>query len=72
MDDYLIHLKEVLETPAHIRHSSRSKETLLFYRFFDNIEEGKYIVVVVNKLEKLVLTAYLTHRIKTGKKYAKD
>lgn len=69
MEDYLDLLKEVLETPQEIRFSSRSDEVLLFYRFFDNIEGGKYVTVVVNKTDKSVLTTYLTHRIKTGRKY---
>ena len=42
---------------------------LLFYRYFAKIENGKYIVAVVNKLEKQVKTAYLSHRIKIGSKY---
>ena len=36
------------------------------------IENGKYIVAVVDKLAKKVITAYLTHRIKTGRIYEKD
>lgn len=69
MEDYLGLLKEVLECPEDLRFSSRSEEVLLFYHFFDNIEGGKYVVVVVNKLEKSVLTAYLSQRIKNGRKY---
>lgn len=69
IEDYLDRLKEVLKTPAEIRFSSRSDEVLLFYSFFDNIEGGKYISVVVSKTEKSVLTAYLSQRIKNGRKY---
>lgn len=69
MEDYLQNTKEVLEKPVEIRYSSRSDDTLLFYRYFDKIEDGKYIVVVVNTLDKEVKTAYLTHRIKAGRKY---
>ena len=69
MEDYLKNLKEVLEKPKEIRYSSRNDEVLLFYRYFDKIEGGKYIVGVVNKEEKQVKTSYLTHRIKIGRKY---
>lgn len=72
MEDYLVNLSDVLEEPDEIRYSSRNDEILLFYRYFDNIEEGKYIVVIVNSIEKSVTTAYLSHRIKMGRKYEKE
>lgn len=71
MEDYLENLKEVLEKPEEIRFSSSNDEVLLFYRYFDNIEDGKYIVAVVNRIEKCVTTSYLSHRIKIGRKYEK-
>lgn len=69
MEDYLDNLREVLEKPDEIRFSSRNNEVLLFYRYFDNIENGKYMVAVVNRIEKSVTTSYLSHRIKIGRKY---
>jgi len=72
MEGYLKHTKDVLEKPKEIRYSSRSNDTLLFYRYFDKIEGGKYVVVVINKLEKTVITAYLSHRIKSGRKYEEE
>lgn len=69
MEDYLANLRSVLEKPEDIRLSNRSDEVLLFYHYFDKIEGGKYIVVVVNQKEKEVKTAYLSHRIKIGIKY---
>ncbi len=72
METYLTKLKEVLEKPNDIRYSNYNLNMLLFYCYFDNIEGGKYIAVVVNKIEKQVVTAYLTHRIKAGEKYAKE
>ncbi len=71
MEDYLDQLKQVLETPDEIRLSNRSNDVLLFYRYFDKIEGGKYVAVVVNKTERVVLTTYLTHRIKSGSEYEK-
>ena len=69
MEFYLGKFKEVLSKPNDIRYSSRTDDVLLFYRFFDSIENGKYIVVVVNIAEEAIKTAYLTHRIKAGTKY---
>lgn len=72
MEESLPNLREVLEKPKEIRYSSYSDNILLFYRYFAKIESGKYIAVVVNELEKEVKTAYLTHRIKSGRKYVKE
>lgn len=69
MENYLKNLRSVLEYPKEIHYSGRTNEVLLFYRHFDNIESGKYIVVVVNKIEKQVKTSYLSNRIKFGRKY---
>lgn len=71
MEDYLVHVRLVLERPKEIRISNKNEDVLLFYGYFDNIEGGKYVVMVVNKSKKEVLTAYLSHRIKTGRKYDK-
>ena len=72
MELYLSNLKSVLETPEEIRYSNYSVGTLLFYRYFDKIEDGKYIAVVVNRIDKKIITAYLTHRIKSGRKYVQE
>lgn len=72
MEDYLKHLRIVLEQPKEIRTSNKSEDVLLFYGYFDNIEDGKYVVAVVNKSMKEVLTAYLSHRIKIGRNYEKN
>lgn len=72
MEDHLKHLKQVLEKPKEIRYSSRNDEVLLFYRYFAKIEDGKYIVAVVHKTEREVKTAYLSHRIKIGRKYDQE
>lgn len=69
MKIYLKNLKDILEQPDDTRYSNYNLNVLLFYRYFDNIENGKYITVVVNKTKQQVVTAYLTSRIKTGEKY---
>jgi len=72
MEIYLKNLRRVLEKPNEIRVSSYNVNVLLFYRYFDKIENGKYITAVVDKVAKQVITAYLTHKIKTGEKYEKN
>lgn len=72
MEVYLTNLKEVLENPDDIRYSHYNLNVLLFYQYFDNIENGKYIVAVVDNIAKEILTGYLTHRIKAGEKYEKN
>ena len=72
MEGYLDNLKQVLEKPKEVRFSNYSDDVLLFYHYFAKIEGGKYIAVVVNKTEKSVTTTYLTHRIKSGRKYEKE
>ena len=48
MEDYLDMIKLVLEEPEDIRYSNRSDDTLLFYHYFGKIENGKYIVVLLD------------------------
>lgn len=69
MELYLNKIKQVLNSPDEIRYSNYRYSVLLFYRYFDKIEDGKYIAVVIDQLNKTVLTAYLTNRIKIGAKY---
>ena len=71
--DMIIHLykiKNVLLSPDHLRIENYDQRVLLFYKYFDNIDEGKYLVVVVKINERnFILTFYSTHRIKSGEKY---
>lgn len=62
-------ITEVLENPNEIRKSKHDPEVLLFYRYFSNIKEGKYLTVVV-KINKrsFILTCYLTDKILTGER----
>lgn len=70
MKAHLEHIAQVLEHPDEIRYSVKSKDVLLFYKYFANIEGGKYLVVVgkINK-RNLILTTYLTDKIKSGEIY---
>lgn len=69
---YFNKISEVLNKPDEIRRSNEDKNVLIFYKFYDNILNGKYVAVVtrINK-RNFILTSYLTDKIKTGEKYEK-
>ncbi len=70
---YFPKIKEVLLTPSDLRISKSDPEVLLFYKYFDKIMEGKYILVAVKLGERsFILTSYLTNRMLSGEKYAKE
>lgn len=65
---YLVRLSEVVKSPDLIKESVYDKQTFLFYKFYEDIFAGKYLVVVVKYNEKnLVLTCYITDKIKGGR-----
>jgi len=66
-------IKTVLSKPAEIRLSKRDGRVLLFYKFFDKILGGKYIVVVVKiNSRNFIITVHITDKIKAGRKYEKE
>lgn len=58
---FLDFLGEVIEFPDEIRTSQRDPETLIFYRLYRELLDGKSFAVVV-KIDRraFVLSAYLT------------
>lgn len=60
-------LPEVVKQPDLIKHSKKDKDVLLYYRYYPEILGGKYLLVVVKiRSRSLVLTCYVTDRIKEG------
>ncbi|GBF82704.1 hypothetical protein [Aphanothece sacrum] len=64
-------ISETLAKPDQIRRSSRLENALLFTRWFDNIRNGKYIVVVVitdtnPSLRHWIITAYIARKLTGG------
>jgi hypothetical protein len=54
-----------------VRYSSRMSAARLFCRWFDNVRQGKYIVVVVVSEaipaeRSWIITAYITRRLSNG------
>lgn len=60
-------IQEVLANPDYVKKSSRDAEVLLYYRFYDDISNGKYMLVVAKKgFRSFILTCYITDMIKKG------
>ena len=58
---YLNYIGDVLEKPDEIRNSQRDPETLIFYREYRKMLNGKSLAVVVKRNGRsFILTAYLT------------
>ncbi len=60
-------LLEILSKPDLVKRSKRDKDVLLYYRYYPDMFDGKYLLVVV-KIQKhpFLLTYYVTDRIKEG------
>jgi hypothetical protein len=57
----------VLNDPETIKSSTVSKRAKLYYRYFEDIYEGKFLVVVVKEVDqKFISTFYVTDKIKEG------
>ena len=64
-------MKETLADPDQVRRSIRMSAARIFYRWFDDIRQGKYVVVVVVSeaapTERYrIITAYVTRRLING------
>lgn len=59
-------LQGTLEEPDIVNTSINNKDVVLFYKFYEHIYKGKYMCVVVKPNDELIITAYITDRIKRG------
>ncbi len=67
VDLYREKIQEVLSSPDYVKKSKRDTEVLLYYKFYDDIFNGKYLLAVVRKgLRSFLLTCYITDVIKKG------
>lgn len=70
---YIKLIREVLLLPDDLKISKSDPDSLLFYKYFDTILNGKYIAVVVKvNGRNFILSSYLTGRIKSGEKYEQE
>jgi len=67
VEPYRNRLSEVLSKPDLVKRSKRDKDTFLYYYHYKDIYDGKYLLAVARTKEKpMVLTCYITDRIKEG------
>lgn len=70
LPEYIPHVKQTLADPDQVRRSSRMSAARIFYRWFDDVRQGKYVVVVVvseSAAERnWIITAYMTRRLING------
>lgn len=71
LPEYVDRIGEVLASPDQVRRSTRMTSARLFSRWFDDIRQGKHLVVVVvsegtTVKRHWIITAYLTRRVTSG------
>ncbi|MBS1786851.1 MAG: hypothetical protein JST85_03975 [Acidobacteria bacterium] len=70
LPEHLDELAETLAVPDQIRRSARFNNARLFTRWFDNVRDGKHIVVVVTDAapneRHWVITAYIARKLAGG------
>ncbi|MEW6578775.1 MAG: hypothetical protein AB1435_06220 [Chloroflexota bacterium] len=58
---------EVLRMPDEVRQSVSDNRIVLYYQFKDRVLGGKWVVVVVKRIEQhFISTIYATDKIKSG------
>lgn len=64
---YRNEIAQTLAQPALIKESWRDESVWLYYRYFESIFGGKYLLVIVKVSERrFVVTAYVTDYIRSG------
>jgi len=71
LPEYLPQVTQTLADPDQVRRSIRMSAARIFYRWFDDVRQGKYVVVVVvseaTPAERnWIITAYVTRRLIDG------
>jgi hypothetical protein len=70
LPEYLLQLAQTLADPDEVRRSVRMSGARMFYRWFEDVRQGKYVAVVVvsdTPAERSwIITAYITRRVMNG------
>jgi hypothetical protein len=67
VSQYKGRIQEVLTIPDYVKKSSRDLDVLLYYKFYGDIFNGKYMLAVAKKgFRSFILTCYITDMIKKG------
>ncbi len=68
---HLAQIGQTLADPDQVRRSLRMSAARLFYRWFTDVRQGKYVVVVVvseaaPRVRHWIITAYIARRVANG------
>jgi hypothetical protein len=71
LPEYLAQVEQTLADPDQVRRSTRMSAARLFYRWFEDVRQGKYVAVVVvseaTPTERhWIITAYITRELANG------
>ena len=71
LPQYLVQIGQTLADPDQVRRSTRMSAARLFYRWFEDVRQGKHVVVVVvseaaPRERNWIITAYMTRRLANG------
>jgi len=71
LPQYLNQIEQTLAEPDEVRRSTRMNAARLFSRWFTDVREGKYVVVVVVSeiapaTRNWIITAYMARRLARG------
>lgn len=67
VEAYRHRVPDVLSKPDIVKESKKNKDIFLYYRYYTDIYHGKYLLLVARtKNNPLLVTGYITDRIKEG------
>ena len=66
VEPYKNRLPDVLIKPDLVKRSKRDRDTFLYYHYYEDVYQGKYLLIVARTRDWLLLTCYITDRVKEG------
>ncbi len=67
IEPYINRIKYILSHPDIVKRSKRNSDTFLYYRFYKDVYQGKFLLVVARTKDNPILsTFFVTDRIKEG------
>jgi hypothetical protein len=71
LPEFLAQIELTLAAPGQVRRSLRMSSARVFCRWFEEVRQGKYVMVVVVSestpaMRNWIITAYMTRRLANG------
>lgn len=63
---YAGRIREVLSLPDLVKLSKRDPKVHLYYKYYNDIFNGKHFLVVTSYERESIITAFITDKIKAG------